>query len=118
MLDLNPILDEGNPTSTAGITAALKLCEVLGITFEPKGPRAEYSRGWGHLLLDLMPIICSRALMFQDLINKSVANIFGLTDDNAPSTMGLDLEQFSKRDFTNPTQFICFNQPQDKEARF
>lgn len=54
-MDPNPILDEGNPTSTAGLHAIIRLCASLGRRVELDPPHAEYSRGWALVLLTHRP---------------------------------------------------------------
>lgn len=42
----NPILDDGSPTSTGGMTSSIRRCEALVITFKPRRPDRKYERGW------------------------------------------------------------------------
>lgn len=45
--DLNPILDEGAPTSTGGMMNAIELCDALGVHFNMEAPRKTYYHSWG-----------------------------------------------------------------------
>lgn len=44
-VDVNPILDEGAPTSTGGIENAAKLCNMLAMNLNLKPPRSLYHHG-------------------------------------------------------------------------
>lgn len=48
--DPNPIIDEGDPTSTAGITAVSHLCEIMEIYMTLLQPWAIFNRGWAPKL--------------------------------------------------------------------
>lgn len=53
----NPILDEGNPTSAAGLHAIIHLCDAIGRNVTLYPPHAEKSRGWGPNAIEAAPII-------------------------------------------------------------
>lgn len=46
--DPNPIVHEDNPTSTAGISAIVELCNAIGRRVELEPSHAEYSSGWAR----------------------------------------------------------------------
>lgn len=90
---------------------------MIGINFEPDAPRANYYRGWGHEMLKQYPIICSWTIIIQDIDNKPVALTFDLTNDDAPLTVGLDVQQYLQRDFTKRDAYITILRPQDVSSR-
>lgn len=49
--------------------------------------------------------------MLQDVDNRTMAFTFDLTTDDAPLTVGLDIQQFSSRDFAAASPTITFNLP-------
>ena len=64
--DINPILDEGAPTSTGGIINATQLCNYLGIPLTLRTPRDEYHHGWGQNCSDARPIVHTWDLTIND----------------------------------------------------
>lgn len=76
-----------------------------------------YSRGWGDRSLDAQHVICSWTVIVQDLNNNPVSLTFDLTNDDAPITIGLDVQQFSKRDFCIPEPFLTIHHPQDSNPK-
>lgn len=46
-IDPNTIVEKGNPTSTAGILAIIRLCEILNREVRMDKAREHYQRGWG-----------------------------------------------------------------------
>lgn len=56
---LNPIIEEVNPTSTAGLMAIVEWCNLPHMRVELDPPHAEYGRGWGPNESDSRPIIAS-----------------------------------------------------------
>lgn len=115
--DLNPVLDEGSPTSTGGISTVLALCEVLGTQFQAERSKSQYRRGWGNEALNSRPIMCAWTLTVQDLNGRPTDLIFDLTDDQAPLIMGLDLQQFSKRSFIDYRPTMEIKRPNDSSPR-
>lgn len=51
--------------------------------------------------------------MMEDLLENNVTRTFDLTTDYAPLTLGLDVPQFSKRDFVSPEATTTFQRPSD-----
>lgn len=112
--DLNPILDEGSPTSTGSIHAAILLCNVLALKFNPEQPRNHYSRGWGCDAVQARPILYTWTLSIQDLHNRTIHLSFDLCDDYSPLIIGLDVQRYSKRSFLSRNQTITIQRPENK----
>lgn len=115
--DLNPILDEASPTSTGCLDTAFAIAEVLGIKFNLDPPRAQYKQGWGLEILNPAPILCSWTLIVQDMQQKPTMPNFDLTNDGAPSIIGLDVKRFSLREFLSPLPTISLLIPGDDSLR-
>lgn len=118
MPDPNPIIDEGNPTSTAGIESIIRLCEILDRDVILDKPRARYRRGWGPAASDSAEIVASWCLYLQDMKQKTVAIIFDVTEDNSPVVIGMDIKKFSKTDNLSNPPHMMIRRPEDKGKRF
>lgn len=57
--------------------------------------------------------ICSWTTITQNMVNKAVALTFDLADDDAQLSIGLDVQQYSKRDFTAQKPVIMFLRNQE-----
>lgn len=115
--DPNPIIDEGNPTSTAGILAVVKLCDILNREVHLEDARAKYSRGWGPNSSDASCIVASWTLHMQDMDGKSVEINFDITNDESPVIIGMDLKRYSVTDNLSSPPQLTIKRPMDKEAR-
>lgn len=115
--DPNPILDDGNPTSTGIITTASYLCDLLGIPLSLDPPRMTYSRGWGIKALDPSPVICSWTLTLQDINGLTTHITFDLFDDRSPLTIDLDLCRYARKDFLSDPPLLTFHRPTDNAPR-
>lgn len=116
-IDPNPIIDEGNPTSTAGVLSIIKLCEILQRDVNLDAPKAQYSRGWGPNSTDPSTIIAAWTMLFQDMDNKAVAITFDVTDDDSPIIVGMDIKMHTITDnIANPPR-ILMKRPTDNEMR-
>lgn len=93
--DPNPILDEGNPTSTAGLPAIVELCNILRRNVSLDPPHASYIRGWGPNGADEARVIASWSITVQDMNNQPTVLRFDVTDDESPITIGMDMKKFS-----------------------
>lgn len=82
--DLNPILDEGAPTSTGGIRNAARLCVALGIALNLDEPRDVYLHGWGDRCADAKIIKYSWTITIQDVNDLPTSFIFDLVDGDSP----------------------------------
>lgn len=116
-MDPNPILDEGNPTSTAGMPAIIELCDIIGREVHLDPPHAEYSRGWGPNAADTARVIASWTLMMQDMNDQTTSIRFDVTDDESPITIGMDVKLYSITDnIASPSQ-IVIKRPHDSAPR-
>lgn len=100
-LDLDPVLDEGSPKSTGSVSAAMAFCEVLGIRFMARRPRVIYKQAWGTNAVNASKNMCKLTLMTQDINGRPTLISFGLTEDDSPLIVGLDLQKYSKRSFVD-----------------
>lgn len=82
--DPNPIIDEGAPISTGGITNAARLCDLMGINYCVKPRTKIYYQGCGHDCAQPMPVTCRWTLQALDKNSESVEIDFDLTDRNPP----------------------------------
>lgn len=111
--DLNPVLNEENPTSTGELYTALALCEILGLPFDPEILCRQYNRALGHGGLQPEPIVATWTLLIQNLNGCSKDLSFDLTKDSSPLIIGLDLQHFSQRSFLEPCYSITIKIPHD-----
>lgn len=117
MSDPNPIIDEGNPTSTAGILSVVKLCDILGREMSLEMPRARYLRGWGPNSSDAVERVAAWTLYLKDMHGESVALTFYVTIDGSPIVIGMYIKRFTVTDnLVSPPQ-IKMERPSDKGTR-
>lgn len=110
--DPNPILDDGNPTSTGSIASASRLCDLVGISISLDPPRNIYRRGWGCEGLEPTTVICSWTLTLQDLEGKVTHVTFDLFDDDSPLIIGLYVTKYGRTDFlSDPPNYPFSAQP-------
>lgn len=67
LVKVNPIHDEGAPTSAGEIENASKLCNTLGLNLKLKPPRSLYHHGWWMNAADSKPVVASWNLTINDL---------------------------------------------------
>lgn len=82
------------------MSAAIALCEVLGIRFNPNVCTESYKCGWGMDAHDALPIIFSWTLLQQDLNERPIHLTFNLTHGDSSLIIGLDIQQLSSSSFT------------------
>lgn len=116
-LNLNPILDEGAPTSTGGLINAARICDMLGISFSLDPPRSEYLHGWGTECAGARPILCSWDLKVSDAHGKPTTFTFDLVEGESPLILGLDVKRFANTDNLAAPPYIRFKRPQDIDTR-
>lgn len=110
-------MEEGNPTSTGGIKAAIHLRDVLGYKLFAEKPRDKYERGWGVDCLGAKEIMCSWTLSIQDINNNVTHLTFDLTDDDSPLTIGMDVKLYYVTDNLSSQSNLRFNRPFDNGPR-
>ena len=93
--DLNPIIDEGAPSSTGGIINAAAVCDILGIEFKLHPPREHYEHGWGEQCHDPRPILASWTLTVMDRYSNPFALTFDLVQGESPLIIGLDVTEYA-----------------------
>lgn len=116
-LNLNPILDEGAPTSTGGMTNATRICDLMGIPLSLDPPRSRYLHGWGINCEEARPVINSWDLNTQDKNGKPTTFTFDIVKGESPLILGLDVKRFATTDNMASPPYIRFKRPQDTEAR-
>lgn len=117
MPDPNPIIDEGNPTSTAGYSSIVKLCDVLNREVELDEPKALYQRGWGPAASDAASVIAAWRLHMQDVNRKPVVIVFDVTNDNSPIVIGMDIKRFTTTNNLSKPTFMYMRRPGDRGSR-
>lgn len=110
-------MDDGNPTSTGSIGAALRLCDILGICLQLDPPEFYYSRGWGCQGLGASPVICCWTIAVQDINGRVTYITFDLFDDDSPLIIGLDLIRYGISDFVSVQLTLTFKRPTDDHMR-
>lgn len=65
--DPNPMLDEGEPTSTCGINDEANLCDALERPMKLRQPREQYSHGWVDKCSDDKDIRRTWDIMVEDV---------------------------------------------------
>lgn len=115
--DLNPILDEGAPTSTGGLLNATQLCDRLGIDMHLEAPQEVYRHGWGHEGSNAKDIIYTWRLTVNDIYEKPTTFSFDLVDGYSPLIVGLDLKQHSDTINRCKRKHIIFQRPYDTSPR-
>lgn len=111
--DPNPIIDEGAPTSTGGMTNAARICDMLGIRFEVQEPRSHYMHGWGIECSDAKPIKCTWGLTVMDTRNLPVTFTFDLVEGDSPLIVGLDFKQYADTYNRDEPRMVKFKRPHD-----
>lgn len=91
----NPIIYEGSPRITFGITSAARICYMMVIAYLATPPAKIYHQGWEHELSQPKPIKCTWKLHTFDKDSEPVDINFDLTDINSPLTLGIDFLQYS-----------------------
>lgn len=117
LTDPNPILDDGSPTSTGGMSSAIKLFEALGIAFDVRRPDKLYERGWGFQCQGASPIACSWSITVQDLAGSPTTFDFDLFRDDSPLIIGLDLRIHSNTENMGTGRAFKFKRPTDSDVR-
>lgn len=93
--DPNPIIDEGNPTSTAGLHSVLALCKFSGMSSKRLLSKSAYQRGWVPTGASASPLIAAWELIVQYIDYNPVALRFDVTPDDSPITLGKYVKPFS-----------------------
>lgn len=116
-LNLNPILDEGAPTSTGGLTEATQMCDMIGMPLRLEAPRADYLHGWGIGCADARPIINSWDMNVNDINGKATTFTFDLMKGESPLIIGLDVKKYAITDNTSKPPCMRFKRPTDNDYR-
>lgn len=69
------------------------------------------------MMFGLSQIICSWTLHVQDLSNHQAVLKFDQTDDSSPLTVGLDIQQYSKRNFVSAKSTLTLIRPQKRSPQ-
>lgn len=93
--DLNPILDEGAPTSTGGIEEATAIYDQLGIRLVLDPPRNLYVHSWGATSQDPRSVVCTCNLVVNDRDDLPAVLPFDLVRGSSPFLLGLDEKRYS-----------------------
>lgn len=112
-----PIIDEGNPTSTAGILSIVNLCDILGRELVLDAPRARYMRGWGPNGTAASEITASWSLFLQDMEDQPTEIIFDVTRDASPIVIGMDFKKYSVTDNLSSPPTVMVLRPGDVKPR-
>lgn len=110
---INPILDEGAPTSTGRIMDANWLCGALSIPIKLQSPRSEYNHGWGTEFLNSRPIIASSHLTLHGIDKLLTTLIFDIKSRTSPLILGLDVKRHSNTFNIDYPSTITFRRPTD-----
>ena len=116
-MDLNPILDEGAPTSTGGILNAAALCDALGRELVLDPPREEYYHSWGSIGADPKPIVAAWSMVVNDVENRPTVIEFDLVRGESPLIMGLDIKRYADTVNSDSPSWIRFKRPCDTRER-
>ena len=115
--DLNPMLDEGAPTSTRGVNNAVQICNAFAIPMVLKPPRENYQHGWGQGCADAKPIQYTWDLSVDDINCKYTVMTFDLVEGFSPMLVGLDVKRHSDTVNGQTPSFIVFQRPTDTGER-
>lgn len=106
-LKLNPIIDEGTPTSTGSINSAMNPCWVLGTLFRLEHPHRVY-KGTGMRRPNITANYYLLILGFTRHQQQAIWIYFDLTNEESLFIIGLDSEQYFTRTYLRYIPFIAF----------
>lgn len=89
----------------------------MGKPFVPERPKYKYKRGWGHEGLSPQTVVCSWTMAFQDMNGKPTELNFDLFNDDAPLSIGMDVQRFCKTNFIDEPPILTIRRPIDTEPR-
>lgn len=115
--DLDTILDEGSPNSTAGVFSEMALCNVLWIRSKADYSVLSYNRGERTDACNARPIMWTRTLSLQDIHGRPTFTKLDLRNDKAPLPLGLNVQQYSMRSCTNRDPMTIFQPPDEFQSR-
>ena len=115
--DINPILDEGAPTSTGGIINASQICDFLCIPLTLRPPRTDYHHGWGLDCSGAKPIKHTWDLTINDINGKPTLISFDLVNGRSPLLVGLDIKRYADTLNRTTPSTLVFKRPEDTTER-
>lgn len=89
---MHPILDEVSPTSNGVLIRASQFFHALGIGFETDPPPPDYHWAWERNFDNAERVIESGTLTIQYIQDETTNITFDLTNEDAPLTVGLDIQ--------------------------
>lgn len=97
--------------SPGSTTAAVALCEILGIQPHLDSPRRVYQKGWEKHRVNASLVVASWILTIQDLTNQPIHITFHIALDNSPLTVGLDIQRYTVPDLTSTSPTLSVRCP-------
>lgn len=94
----NPIIDYGNPTSTAGLFSVIGLCRIQNLELDLHRPRTRYNRRWGPNGTNSSDVIASCTFYLQYINREPVTKILYFTNDDSLAIVGMDIKQHTITD--------------------
>lgn len=115
--DLNPIIDEGDPTCNGWVYNEAPLCDALGIQMDISPPSAFYRHECGSDCEDAKNIMDTWYLTVNDAQGRPKMLPVDLMEGIWPLLIGLN----EKRDLNSPNRMdptaLIFKRPMDREER-
>lgn len=111
--DINPILDEGAPTSKEGTQNAMKLADVLGLNFDLRPVSQPYLVGWGDCGANPKKVIFNWTFTINDIMSTPTEFSFDILPGFSPIILGLNQKKYSNTLNNQNPSMITFQRPID-----
>lgn len=90
--DVNPILDEGAPTSVGGMVEEAMLSNFMGMKVMVEPPRERYHHGWGQDCAEAKPVVCTWTILVMKINDRPTLLHFCPIEGVSLLMIGLDVK--------------------------
>lgn len=115
--DVNPMMDEGAPTSIGGLNNAARLSDALGMPLQLSQPKSVYRHGWGDGCADPKTVVATWHLRTSDMNGKPTIIPFDIVEGESPLILGLDVKRFADTINLAQPSILKIKRPSDKAER-